>query len=82
MHHRLMQLCHGCRVVEVKCPYKHRDANTLRKMQSDKAFYFDLFGKLKGDHSYYTQVQHTVVITVTLLCGLTIHHVYYNHAMK
>ncbi|XP_074860149.1 uncharacterized protein LOC142018326 [Carettochelys insculpta] len=46
-------------LLEVKCPYKHRD-KTVKEACKDKAFCLEADGKsysLKRDHPYYTQVQ-------------------------
>ena len=48
--------CHGSRVVEVKCPYKHRDS-TIDEMTSDPTFCLGKDLHLKRKHSYYTQTQ-------------------------
>ena len=48
--------CHGKRVVEVKCPYKHRD-NTYQDFIADPNCCIYDRNKLKLSHPYYSQVQ-------------------------
>lgn len=52
--------CHGHIVVEVKCPYSHRDSTIQRAMETDKQFCLELAEdgsiQLKRKHSYFYQV--------------------------
>lgn len=60
--------CHGYIVVEVKCPYTHRDSTINRAMETDKQFCLELAEdgsiQLKKKHSYFYQV---VVLLLDLL---------------
>ena len=47
--------CCGKGVVEIKCPYKHRDA-TICEALLDKDFCLDNDANLKATHRYYTQI--------------------------
>ena len=49
--------CCPSRVVEIKCPYKHRDVRQMEAARSDPGFCLDKEGILKATHSYYTPVQ-------------------------
>ncbi|KAM8953072.1 uncharacterized protein RCH25_043846 [Pelodytes ibericus] len=52
-------------VLEVKCPYKHREHN-IRESCADRQFCLKMDGdtyQLKTDHPYYTQVQCQLAVT-------------------
>ncbi len=52
--------CHGYIVVEVKCPYTHRDSTITGALESDKQFCLKLSEdgslQLKRNHPYFYQV--------------------------
>ncbi|XP_076052741.1 uncharacterized protein LOC143032159 [Oratosquilla oratoria] len=48
--------CCGRGVLEIKCPYKHRDA-TISEALADPHFCLNSSGHLKAAHRYFTQVQ-------------------------
>ena len=45
------------RVVEIKCPFKHKDVLPMEAAKSDPDFCLDDKGHLKETHAYYTQIQ-------------------------
>ena len=49
--------CHGSFLIEVKCPFKHKDTATIEECCKDKTFCLDDNQVLKSDHKYMTQVQ-------------------------
>ena len=51
--------CKCCppRVVEIKCPFKHKDVLPMEAAKSDPDFCLDDKGHLKETHAYYTQIQ-------------------------
>ena len=49
--------CADVRLLEVKCPYKHRDKTVQEAVQTDSAFCLDSNLSLKEGHPYYHQVQ-------------------------
>ena len=53
--------CCGRGVIEIKCPYKHRDSSVAAATQA-KDFCLDERMALKKDHAYYTQVQMQIYI--------------------
>jgi hypothetical protein len=63
--------CHGKRVVEVKCPYKHRD-NTYQDFIVDPNCCIYDRNKLKLSHPYYSQVQLQMYVHDVSNCDLTV----------
>ena len=68
--------CKCCepRVVEIKCPFKHKDTEILVAARTDPDFCLDHKGELKVNHAYYTQVQvqmHVNRMKVADLCVYT-----------
>lgn len=49
--------CCSPRVVEIKCPFKHKEVLIMEAAKSDPDFCLDNKGNLKERHAYYTQVQ-------------------------
>lgn len=49
--------CHLPRVVEIKCPFKHKDVSPLTAADIDNEFCLNADGYLKENHKYYTQIQ-------------------------
>ena len=49
--------CHGKFLIEVKCPFKHKDKMSIKDCLADKAFCINGELKLKDNHQYMTQVQ-------------------------
>ena len=47
-------------IIEIKCPYKHRDVTPMTAWNGDKDFHLEIkdsFPVLKTSHRYYYQVQ-------------------------
>ena len=58
-------------IIEIKCPYKHRDVTPLTACNGDKDFHLenkDSFPVLKTSHKYYYQVQGQLGITGSNWC--------------
>ncbi|KAG1650241.1 OTU domain-containing protein [Nymphon striatum] len=53
----IMSDCCGLGVLEIKCPYKHRDTLIDIAATQDKAFCLDNTLTLKKNHQYYSQLQ-------------------------
>ena len=49
--------CHGKLLIEVKCPFKHKDKMSINDCLADKAFCINDDLQLKDNHQYMTQVQ-------------------------
>ena len=64
--------CHGKWLIEVKCPYKHREAKDVSECLLDKNFCLDSFGKLKQTHRYMTQIQMQLYIYKVERCDLVV----------
>ena len=63
--------CHGSRVVEVKCPYKHR-YSTLDEMTAHPTFCLGKDLHLKRKHSYYTQTQLHMYVYDVSMCDFVV----------
>ena len=63
-------VCHGKRVVEVKCPYSFRD-KTLQEFLQDPKCYIQN-NTLKNNHKYYTQVQLQMYIHDVQQCDFVV----------
>ena len=62
--------CCGTGVVEVKCPYKHRNIRPLDAAATDKEFCLTADGHLTINHKYYSQVQMQMRIDRVRYCDL------------
>ena len=60
--------CRGQRIVEMKCPYKHKDRSPLEAAQIDSSFCLDQAGILKTSHKYYSEMQLQMHVN-RVLCG-------------
>ena len=60
--------CRGQRIVEMKCPYKHKDGSPLEAAQIDSSFCLDQAGNLKTSHKCYSQMQLQMHVN-RVLCG-------------
>lgn len=49
--------CHGKFLIEVKCPFKHKEKMSIKDCLADKAFCINDELQLKMNHQYMTQVQ-------------------------
>lgn len=65
--------CCGRGVLEIKCPFKHRNSSIDEAAMSDAAFCLNRQGQLKKLHRYYSQVQLQMCITETLYCHFCIY---------
>ena len=60
--------CHGAGVIEVKCPYKHREVKIIKAIENDTNFplTYDENShefELKTSHEYYFQLQLQMFVT-------------------
>lgn len=55
-------------LVEIKCPYKHRDSTLEDATTQDKAFHLDATKQLKRSHDYYYPVTGQLAITHAVFC--------------
>jgi len=62
----------GKGVVEVKCPYKHKDIMPLDAATSDSDFCLTSDGHLKTSHKYYSQVQLQMYVHKVLYCDFVV----------
>ena len=54
--------CCGPGTLEIKCPFKHRQATLLEAALTDSAFCLDQNMNIKQNHRYYTQVQFQMAV--------------------
>ncbi|XP_048734036.1 uncharacterized protein LOC125650107 isoform X2 [Ostrea edulis] len=64
--------CCGKGVLEIKCPYKHRDISVEEAAQKDGDFCLDKSLQLKTSHRYFTQVQMQMCITKCQYCDFVV----------
>lgn len=64
--------CCGKGVLEIKCPYKHRDIPVEEAAKKDKDLCLDQSLQLKKGHQYYTQVQLQMCITNCQYCDFVV----------
>jgi hypothetical protein len=65
--------CHGRRVVEVKCPFSHKES-TLEEYIKDPTSCLTQDGKaLKDNHKYYSQVQLQLFVHNVETCDLVVY---------
>eukprot|EP00795_Rhopilema_esculentum_P010025 gene10025-18655_t len=64
--------CHGDFLIEVKCPYTHRDKTNITQCLGDKKFCLDNDLELKSSHRYYTQVQMQMQIYGYKVCHFVV----------
>ena len=66
--------CHKSkRVVEFKCPYKHREVNVDKAAKTDPTFCIDHEGAIKVDHRYYTQIQLQMLVNGIEVCDFVVY---------
>ena len=63
--------CHSDRVVEVKCPFKHRNSS-LDTMTADPSFCLGKDLNLKRGHAYYTQAQLQMYVYNLFMCDFVV----------
>ncbi|CAC5368836.1 unnamed protein product [Mytilus coruscus] len=63
--------CHGKSVVEVKCPYKHRDSTYEEYIANSTCCIYDR-NKLDTSHPYYSQVQLQMYVHDTEFCSFVV----------
>ena len=64
--------CHGKFLVEVKCPYKHKEADSLINCIEDPSFCLNEKLMLKENHKYMAQVQMQMNVYKVYLCHFVI----------
>lgn len=62
--------CCGQGVLEIKCPFKHRDSTIFDAVHSDSGFCLDKNRQLKTNHRYYSQIQVQMYVTRSAYCDL------------
>ncbi|CAG2215690.1 unnamed protein product [Mytilus edulis] len=65
--------CCGKGLIEIKCPYKHKDITVMQAASSDKDFCLDKSLHLKTNHRYYTQVQFQMFILQLTFCDFVVY---------
>ena len=60
------------RIVEFKCPFKHRKHTVLDAAQEDAGFCINTSGLLKTSHSYHTQVQLQMLVNHSAVCDFVV----------
>ena len=63
--------CHGIGVLEIKCPYKHRESSVADMVQDSSSPFSSDFG-FKKDHPYYAQVQLQMFVTGSTFCDFLV----------
>ncbi|VDI40629.1 Hypothetical predicted protein [Mytilus galloprovincialis] len=64
--------CCGKRLIEIACPYKHKDIAVMQAASSDKDFCLDKSLHFKTNHRYYTQVQFQMFILQLTFCDFIV----------
>ena len=64
--------CHGSFLIEIKCPFKHKDQINLQNCTRDPAFCLNKDLKLKENHRYMTQVQMQMFVYNIKICHFVI----------
>ncbi len=64
--------CHGKFLIEIKCPYKHRNEKDIESCLQDKKFCLDKNLHLKTNHRYFTQVQMQMAIYGVKVCHFVV----------
>ena len=64
--------CCGTRLVEIKCPFKHRQNMQAEDLYYDKETGFTPSGSINVNHRYYAQVQTQMLITSIHTCGFVV----------
>lgn len=60
--------CCGQGVLEIKCPFKHRNSTIFDAIDSDSRFCLDSDRQLKRSHRYYSQIQLQMYVTRSTYC--------------
>lgn len=64
--------CCGEGLLEIKCPFKHRNVSPQDAASSDSKFCLDKKLRLKVNHNYFYQVQGQILVTKKKFCDLII----------
>ncbi|CAG2229693.1 unnamed protein product [Mytilus edulis] len=64
--------CCGRGIVEIKCPYKHKDNTIEHAAAIDSTFCLDKNLHLKTNHRYYTQIQFQMYILKVTYCDFVV----------
>ena len=64
--------CHGKWLIEIKCPFKHRESKNISECLKDKIFCLDQDGNLKSNHKYMMQVQMQLYIYKVEKCDFVV----------
>nr|XP_042894644.1 uncharacterized protein LOC122268294 [Parasteatoda tepidariorum] len=62
--------CCGKGIVEIKCPFKHKNVSAFNI--NDSSFILDTDGKIRTNHSYYFQIQGQLAVTEEDYCDMII----------
>lgn len=65
--------CCGKGVLEVKCPYKHKQPLVLEADANDRSFFLDEHMQLKRLHRYFSQVQLQMQVAGVTYCDLCVY---------
>ncbi len=65
--------CCGKGVLEIKCPYKHKQSSVAEAVLNDRSFFVDQNMELKRSHRYFSQVQLQMLVVQVDYCDLCVY---------